>query len=262
MSARSQVQNTHKTLDWTPPPCENSPPALPPPRKLRTGTSTSQPTPTAATCCSRRPMRQSRTATAGSPLPGPGDRGTSSYNLVLEKKFPVLGRLWYLIKGPDVSPQCETSSRHSRPAPTLSKAQKLNVFTIKIEPDIVASREAHGSLAAAGLVKAPNIQSNDSTALLDISAPENEVLPSPFPRAPATPSAAQNVKAAKCSSRAWRGDLPRPLRPDGGHRERQGFHAVAQLRVLRPVLGRVLQPRPGTASSSSTRTANPASVLS
>ena len=26
----------------------------------------------------------------------------ASYNLLLEKKFPVLGRLWYLIKGPDV----------------------------------------------------------------------------------------------------------------------------------------------------------------
>ena len=29
--------------------------------------------------------------------------GNSSYNLVLEKSFPVLGRLWYLIKGPDLA---------------------------------------------------------------------------------------------------------------------------------------------------------------
>jgi lipid II:glycine glycyltransferase (peptidoglycan interpeptide bridge formation enzyme) len=100
---------------------------------------------------------------------------TSSYNLVLEKKFPVLGRLWYLIKGPDLDSIADLKPALEACA-VFARSLKLNVFTIKIEPDIISSPEPQAELAAAGLVKAPNIQSNDSTALLDISAPENEVL--------------------------------------------------------------------------------------
>lgn len=107
--------------------------------------------------------------------------GASSYNLVLEKKFPVLGRLWYLIKGPDVRAATDLKPALAACADFV-KARKLNVFAIKVEPDIVASPEAQAELAA-GLVKAPNIQSNDSTALLDISAPENEVFRSISSRA-------------------------------------------------------------------------------
>ncbi|YCH05852.1 lipid II:glycine glycyltransferase FemX [Arthrobacter sp. alpha11c] len=106
----------------------------------------------------------------------------SSYNLLLEKRFPVLGRLWYLIKGPDAAAVEDIKPMLTAVA-NLAKEQKMNVFTIKIEPDVVASSEATAQLSAAGLVKAPNIQSNDSTALLDISAPANEVLRSISSRA-------------------------------------------------------------------------------
>ncbi|UVJ40393.1 peptidoglycan bridge formation glycyltransferase FemA/FemB family protein [Arthrobacter sp. CJ23] len=106
----------------------------------------------------------------------------ASYNLILEKKFPVLGRLWYLIKGPDAASPDDIRPMLSACA-ELARSQKMNVFTIKIEPDIVDSAEAAAQLSAAGLVKAPNIQSNDSTALLDIAAPENEVLRSISSRA-------------------------------------------------------------------------------
>jgi lipid II:glycine glycyltransferase (peptidoglycan interpeptide bridge formation enzyme) len=108
--------------------------------------------------------------------------GASSYNLVLEKKFPVLGRLWYLIKGPDVRAAADLKPALAACA-DLVKARKLNVFAIKVEPDITASPEAQAELEAAGLLKAPNIQSNDSTALLDISAPENDVFRSISSRA-------------------------------------------------------------------------------
>lgn len=101
--------------------------------------------------------------------------GTASYNLVLEKKFPVLGRLWYLIKGPDLG-AVEDLKPALEACAAFARSRKLSVFTIKVEPDIVASPEVQAQLAAAGLVKAPNIQSNDSTALLDISAPEGQVL--------------------------------------------------------------------------------------
>jgi serine/alanine adding enzyme len=101
--------------------------------------------------------------------------GTASYNLVLEKKFPVLGRLWYLIKGPDLNAVDDLKPALEACA-AFARSRKLNVFTIKVEPDIVTSPEVQAQLATAGLVKAPNIQSNDSTALLDISAPESQVL--------------------------------------------------------------------------------------
>ncbi|MDQ0692378.1 lipid II:glycine glycyltransferase FemX [Arthrobacter sp. W4I7] len=100
--------------------------------------------------------------------------GSASYNLVLEKTFPLLGRLWYLIKGPDLAAAGDLSGALEACA-AFARDRKLNVFTIKIEPDIVDSVDAQAQLSAAGLVKAPNIQSNDSTALLDISGPEEAV---------------------------------------------------------------------------------------
>ena len=99
---------------------------------------------------------------------------SASYNLVLEKSFPLLGRLWYLIKGPDLEAAADLKAALEACA-AFVRGRKLNVFTIKIEPDIVDSEEAQTHLRGAGLVKAPNIQSNDSTALLDISAPEEAV---------------------------------------------------------------------------------------
>ncbi|MFJ6157827.1 lipid II:glycine glycyltransferase FemX [Pseudarthrobacter sp. NPDC092184] len=99
---------------------------------------------------------------------------SASYNLVLERSFPLLGRLWYLIKGPDLEAAADLRAALEACA-AFVRGRKLNVFTIKIEPDIVESEEAQARLLEAGLVKAPNIQSNDSTALLDISAPEEAV---------------------------------------------------------------------------------------
>ncbi|WP_406633968.1 lipid II:glycine glycyltransferase FemX [Pseudarthrobacter quantipunctorum] len=99
---------------------------------------------------------------------------SASYNLVLEKSFPLLGRLWYLIKGPDLEAAADLKAALEACA-AFVRGRKLNVFTIKIEPDIVDSEEAQARLLEAGLVKAPNIQSNDSTAVLDISGPEEAV---------------------------------------------------------------------------------------
>lgn len=100
--------------------------------------------------------------------------GNSSYNLVLEKSFPVLGRLWYLIKGPDLADAADLGAALESVA-AFVRGRKLNVFTIKVEPDIIDSDEVQQELRAANLVKAPNIQSNDSTALLDIAGSQEEV---------------------------------------------------------------------------------------
>ncbi|MGN6405242.1 lipid II:glycine glycyltransferase FemX [Sinomonas sp.] len=91
-----------------------------------------------------------------------------SYNLILEKSFPVLGRLWYLIKGPDVA-SVEDVPPALEALKELSERERLRVFAIKIEPDIVDSEEARSVLSGAGLVKTFNLQPNDSTAILDIT---------------------------------------------------------------------------------------------
>ena len=100
--------------------------------------------------------------------------GSASYNLVLEKNFPILGRLWYLIKGPDLATP-EDLKPALEACAAFARSRKLNVFTIKIEPDLVDAPGTQAILARSGMVKAPNIQSNDSTALLDISGPTEQV---------------------------------------------------------------------------------------
>ncbi len=101
--------------------------------------------------------------------------GYRSYNLVLEKSFPVLGRLWYLIKGPDAACVADIPAMMYATADFI-KAARLNVFAVKIEPDIVDGDSARAVLAAAGLIKTFNLQPNDSTAILDISPEENQLL--------------------------------------------------------------------------------------
>ena len=99
----------------------------------------------------------------------------TSYNLVLEKSFPVLGKLWYMIKGPDVA-SVEDIPGIARANADFVKRARLGVFAIKIEPDVVLSDDARRVIEGAGLVKTHNLQPNDSTALLDISPEENQLL--------------------------------------------------------------------------------------
>lgn len=99
----------------------------------------------------------------------------TSYNLVLEKSFPILGKLWYLIKGPDVGEVSEIPPMLEALRAFVKRA-KLKVFAVKIEPDVVASDEARAVLTGTGLVKVPDLQPNDSTALLDISPEPNQLL--------------------------------------------------------------------------------------
>jgi lipid II:glycine glycyltransferase (peptidoglycan interpeptide bridge formation enzyme) len=99
----------------------------------------------------------------------------TSYNLVLEKSFPVLGKLWYLIKGPDVAAVEDIPGIAAANAEFVKRA-KLGVFAIKIEPDIILSEDAKRVIESAGLVKTHNLQPNDSTALLDVAPEENQLL--------------------------------------------------------------------------------------
>lgn len=105
------------------------------------------------------------------------EREVSSYNLVLEKSIPLLGKIWYMIKGPDVNdiediPAIMEANRE------FVRSNGLKVFAIKIEPDIEDSESRSAFLHRAGLVKQFNIQPNDSTAILRTDADEETVLKS------------------------------------------------------------------------------------
>jgi len=101
--------------------------------------------------------------------------GYTSYNLALEKSYPLLGRLWYLIKGPDIPGIAELPAVMAA-LRTFSRQARLNVFAVKIEPDIVKTEAALDVLRDAGFTKAPDLQPNDHTALLDITPEPNELL--------------------------------------------------------------------------------------
>lgn len=101
--------------------------------------------------------------------------GYTSYNPVLEKSFPGLGKLWYMIKGPDVADPADVPGILQAMAAFIRRS-KLNVFAIKIEPDVVDSEEVRLLFTGSGMVKSYNIQVNDSTAILDVTPDEHALL--------------------------------------------------------------------------------------
>lgn len=86
--------------------------------------------------------------------------------LALEKSVPLLGRIWYLPKGPGV-----TSTRQlDTLLPDLKEFAKAHgVFLMKIEPELLQADETVADLLKLGLLKAKPIQPNVSTVLLDLS---------------------------------------------------------------------------------------------
>lgn len=101
--------------------------------------------------------------------------GLTSVSLALEKTFPALGRLWYLIKGPDVGDAAAVVDALDA-VKDLVRREKLRVFAVKVEPEILDDERSRAVLARAGLVKTFNIQPNDSTAVLDVTPDERALL--------------------------------------------------------------------------------------
>lgn len=99
----------------------------------------------------------------------------STYNLVLEKKVPLLGSLWYLIKGPDVAAPEDVPAVLDA-CKEFVQDSKLSVFAVKIEPDIVDNENVRILFRRAGLVKSFNLQPNDHTAILDTTPEPNQLL--------------------------------------------------------------------------------------
>ena len=93
----------------------------------------------------------------------------------LEKSVPLLGRLWYLPKGPGITNVRELEGLL---ADITELAKQHQVFAIKIEPELLNSTETRADLMKLGLVKTTPIQPNFSTVRLDISADLESVMAS------------------------------------------------------------------------------------
>lgn len=92
---------------------------------------------------------------------------------VLQKKIPLLGYIWYVMKGPGIS----DATHLTRLLPTLRDfAKKENVFAVKIEPEIIKTDSSMDVLTKAGLIPVRPIQPNSSTVLLDLSDDPEQIL--------------------------------------------------------------------------------------
>jgi lipid II:glycine glycyltransferase (peptidoglycan interpeptide bridge formation enzyme) len=87
---------------------------------------------------------------------------------VLEKRIPILGKFWYLPKGPGVTTEAEL-------LPLIGElsdfARARGVFVAKIEPEILESEDTKNAIAETGLVQTSAVQPNVSTVIID-TAPE------------------------------------------------------------------------------------------
>lgn len=90
---------------------------------------------------------------------------------VLEKQVPLLGKLWYLPKGPGITNSKELFSFLKTFTPF---AKENGVFAIRIEPEIPRSNQP--SLARHGLYKTRPIIPNPSTITMDISGNLDDLL--------------------------------------------------------------------------------------
>lgn len=92
---------------------------------------------------------------------------------VLEKSVPLLGKYWYLPKGPGVT----SLTQLLKLLPSLQQfAASQGVFAVKIEPEVPSSDEAAAQLQKAGLVRTRAIQPNNSTVVIDLSPTPGEIM--------------------------------------------------------------------------------------
>jgi lipid II:glycine glycyltransferase (peptidoglycan interpeptide bridge formation enzyme) len=92
---------------------------------------------------------------------------------VLEKSFPMLGKLWYLPKGPGVKSPKQVLGILEQLAVLGSKR---GVFAIRIEPELPAA--SRKQLEKYGLIRTKPIIPNPSTITLDISKDAETLLTS------------------------------------------------------------------------------------
>ena len=93
---------------------------------------------------------------------------------VLEKTIPLLGRLWYAIKGPGMS---STNDIIDTVPDIRIFAATRGVFVVKLEPEILEANDTLLHVAKSNhLIKNTPVQPNASTVLLDLALPLDTVM--------------------------------------------------------------------------------------
>lgn len=88
---------------------------------------------------------------------------------VIEKKIPLLGKVWYCPKGPGVASKEQLANL----LPSLTAfARKQGVFTIKIEPELDHTVDMSGL----GLIKTTPVQYNYATIIVDLSPSLDDIM--------------------------------------------------------------------------------------
>ena len=92
---------------------------------------------------------------------------------VLEKSVPLLGKYWYLPKGPGVT----TVASLLELLPNLQQfGASQGVFAVKIEPEVPDNDETTAQLLKAGLIKTTPVQPNNSTVIIDLSPSLDDIM--------------------------------------------------------------------------------------
>lgn len=99
--------------------------------------------------------------------------GDDTAVLALEKHIPLLGKFWYLPKGPGVKTPGELQPLL---APLKAFASAQGVFAVKIEPEILKTPEIASKLTQMGLERTFAVQPNVSTVLVDLAPSIDAIL--------------------------------------------------------------------------------------
>ena len=94
------------------------------------------------------------------------------YSLVLERQIPLLGKFWYMPKGPGIT---NVSSIQKFVTAIKKFARQNSVFLVRIEPEILANDENIKALAKLDLPTFRGIQAAN-TVVVDISGTLDEIV--------------------------------------------------------------------------------------
>lgn len=90
--------------------------------------------------------------------------------MALTRQIPLLGKYWYIPKGPGVSNYRELKS-------VLAKLSDADAFAIRLDPELTKDKVTAEQLSSLGLVSAPrDIQYNVNTIVVDLKPSEEEIL--------------------------------------------------------------------------------------
>ena len=92
---------------------------------------------------------------------------------VMEKSLPLLGKVWYLPKGPSTT---SVDDLDKVLAELIPKARTLGAVTMKIEPELPHDTDMSLLVEKYGLVKTTPIQYNYATVIVDLSPSLDDIL--------------------------------------------------------------------------------------